>query len=267
MILDKILQQKIKEVQQLKQYFDSKDQKKIISNLKNHKNKDFYQSLKKKKPYSIIAECKKASPSKGLIRSNYNPIEIAKLYESLGASAISVLTDQYFFLGSIEDLYNVSKNVNIPVLRKDFIISKEQIIEAKLNGADAILLIIRILKEDQLKELLDFSYELNLDCLIEVHNEKEIELALKYPIKVIGINHRDLDTLEMNRELSIKYAPQIRLSHPDLIIVAESGIEEPEIIKELSNYVDAFLIGTYFMQSENIQKAWQKLFSDFYINS
>ncbi|GIX43062.1 MAG: hypothetical protein KatS3mg129_2795 [Leptospiraceae bacterium] len=116
-----------------------------------------------------------------------------------------------------------------------------------------------------MKELLEFAYSLDLDCLVETHNEKEIELSLKYPVKIIGINHRDLDTLKMNMKLSLQYAPQIRKSFPDILIVAESGIENTETIKQLSSYVDAFLIGTYFMKSKNIQDAWTSLFSEIYM--
>ena len=260
MVLEQIVQQKKKEVAFLKEKFKNLS-KGIIEDLKHHKNRTFYPVLKNKKPFSVIAECKKASPSLGVIREKYDPISIAQSYQELGADAISVLTDEKFFQGSIEDLNKIRQAVSIPVLRKDFIISKEQILEAKLNGADAILLIVRILTEQEFKELWEYANELNLECLIETHNEKEIELALKYPIKVLGINHRDLDTLKMNMNLSIQYAPMIKKSYPDVAIIAESGIEEPNKIKELSQYVDGFLIGTYFMKSNNIKEAWKHLFN------
>jgi indole-3-glycerol phosphate synthase len=260
MVLEQIIQQKKKEVEFLKEKLKNLSRD-TIDNLKNRKNRAFYRVLKNKKPFAVIAECKKASPSLGVIRENYDPLSIAQNYEQLGADAISVLTDENFFQGSIEDLDKISKAVSIPVLRKDFIISKEQILEAKLNGADAILLIVRILKEDEFVKLWEYANELNLDSLVETHNEKEIELALKYPVKVLGINHRDLDTLKINMDLSIQYAPMIKKSYPDVAIIAESGIEEPNKIKELSQYVDGFLIGTYFMKSSNIKEAWKHLFN------
>ncbi len=256
MILQKILEEKQKEIELLR--------KKIWilenQNLTNNKIK-FYDSIKKNKPFSIIAECKKQSPSLGIIREDYNPVEIAKFYESMGASAISVLTDSNFFAGSIKDLYGVSREVHIPVLRKDFIISREQILEAKLNGASAILLIARILNKKQFKELFDYSTELNLDCLVEIHNEKELNFVLDFPVKIIGINHRDLDTLTMNLNLSFELAPKIREWNKEIFIIAESGIEKKEIIQKLINYVDGFLIGTYFMKSKDIEKSWKELFN------
>lgn len=260
MILSSILEKKNKEVEYLKKYYNNQNLIEVIELLLKQKKISFYQSLKKK-PFSIIAECKKASPSMGILRKEYNPVEIAKIYEQLGASAISVLTDSDFFMGSISDLKNVKKCVSIPVLRKDFIISKEQILEAKLQGADAVLLIVRILSSSLLQELIEYCNLLDLDYLIEVHTEKEIELALKYPIKILGINHRDLDTLQMNMDLTLKLAPQIKKTHPDILLIAESGIENPDMIFQLSSIVNGFLIGTYFMKSTNIQEAWNTLLS------
>lgn len=266
MILDQILEEKFKEVEHLRYKHQHTNLIGFIEEYhKLRQPVSFYHSLKHSKK-AIIAECKKASPSMGIIKEEYNPVYIAQQYESLGASAISVLTDKKFFLGSIEDLNIVSKNVTIPVLRKDFIISKEQILEAKINGASAVLLILRILKPEKFLELLEFAELLGLDCLIEVHNEKEVEIALKYPVKIIGINHRDLDTLRINLDLSFKLAPEIKKHNKEILIIAESGIEEPDKIEELYNIVDGFLIGTYFMKSKNINEAWHKLFSKVLIN-
>ncbi len=261
MILQQILEIKKEEVLTLREIYQQKNLLQFIEELQtlNH-GKNFYHSLKKSKK-AIIAECKKASPSLGLLKENYDPVSIAKQYESLGASAISILTDKKFFMGSMEDLQKVSKNVEIPVLRKDFIISKEQILEAKLYGANAILLILRILKPEEFKELFEFAYILGLDCLVEIHNENELELALQYPVKIIGINHRDLDTLKMNLNLSFQLAPKIKQHNKNILVIAESGIEDADKIEALYNYVDGFLIGTYFMKSEEITNAWNKLFS------
>lgn len=270
MILEKIYNQKQIEVNELKNQFystlnlESKLSykelfKEIKKNLKNSKTKSFYQNLKKKSP-AIIAECKKASPSSGILKNNYNSVEIAKIYEKLGASSISVLTDTKFFLGSIEDLKQVSQNVNIPVLRKDFLISPIQIYESILNGADAVLLIVRMLTQSQLGEMIEICLEENIDYLVEIHSEEDLELALQFPLKIIGINHRNLDTLQIDLNITKKLVPKIRKLNQNILIIAESGIENSLTIKEFSKFVDGFLIGTYFMKSQNIEEAWKELF-------
>ncbi|MCS7204952.1 MAG: indole-3-glycerol phosphate synthase TrpC, partial [Leptospiraceae bacterium] len=165
MLLEKILRKKQEEIQLLKQRYNFERENPIY--VRNSPSHRFYSYLKKRKPF-VIAEVKKASPSMGVIRQDYQPAKIAKFYESLGATAISVLTDQEFFLGSIEDLQRVRSSVYLPVLRKDFLLSKEQILESKINGADAILLIVRILSKQQLQELFHYATELGLDCLVEV---------------------------------------------------------------------------------------------------
>ncbi|MFN3604038.1 MAG: indole-3-glycerol phosphate synthase TrpC [Leptonema sp. (in: bacteria)] len=267
MILKKIKKQKKIEVinflnqNQIKENFDrTKLNEKLSEKIKNYQNKGFYANLKKNLP-AVIAECKKASPSLGILREIYNPVEIAKIYENLGASAISVLTDKNFFYGSLEDLKKVSEAVKIPVLRKDFLISEAQIYESMIYGADAVLLIVRLLSKTQLKKMIETCLKENVDYIVEIHNEEELKAALQFPVRILGINHRNLDTLEMNLELTKKLAPLIRKHNKDILIIAESGIEESAKIKEFSNLVDGFLIGTYFMKSKSIEESWKVLFS------
>ena len=203
-------------------------------------------------PYRIIAEVKKASPSKGIIREDFNPIEIAKEYNEV-ADAMSVLTEPFFFQGSLDYLREISKFAKIPLLRKDFIIDIYQIAEAYNAGADFILLIAKALDKNKLKELYSFAKELGLEVLFEIHDKEDLEKALFVGAQIIGFNHRDLKTFEMNMDLSKELIPLIP---NDCIKVAESGISNFEIVKKLhSNGVDAFLVGEHFMRQNDIKKA------------
>ena len=205
---------------------------------------------------SIIAECKKASPSAGVIRQDYDAVAIARIYEANGAAAISVLTDRKYFQGSVEDLKNVVQAVNLPVIRKDFIIDPLQIQEARYYGAAAILLIARILSVSQLAELRSYAAELGMDSLVEIHNEKEAEDAIQAGARIIGINTRDLDTFAIHDELVAKIAP---LLPKNTVRVAESGIHSRDSLLQASQFADSALIGSYFMQSESVAKAFAGL--------
>ncbi len=198
----------------------------------------------------IIAEVKRASPSEGRIK-DISAMEQAELYEKAGAVAISVLTDRKFFKGSLEDLYEVRQIVNLPLLRKDFILDPVQVLEAKAYGADIVLLIVRILEDRLLKDLLDYSKELGLSPLVEVFSLEEAERALKAGAHIIGINNRDLDTLKVDISLSERLAPKIKEMGARFVI-AESGIENREQVLRLENSgVDAFLVGTSLMKSQD----------------
>ncbi len=198
----------------------------------------------------VIAEVKRASPSTGDIK-NVSSVEQAKLYQSAGAVAISVLTDKEFFKGSLEDLIQVRKAVDLPLLRKDFIIDPIQLEEAKAFGADIVLLIVRILEESLLKDLIDYAKELGLSSLVEVFDIKEAEKAIKAGANIIGINNRDLDTFQVDINKSKTLGPKIKQMGARFVI-AESGIESREQILELENSgIDAFLIGTSLMRSED----------------
>lgn len=218
-------------------------------------DKSFYDALSKP-GLSIIGEIKKASPSKGLIRENFNYLEIAAEYE-VSVDAISVLTEEDYFLGSSKYLKEVSENVEVPTLCKDFILTKNQIVEAKLLGASAVLLIVAILTDEQLKEYYQLATELGMDALIEVHTANEIKRALKVNPKIIGINNRNLDTFVTD----VKTTVELRKLIPEgIIVVSESGIFGPDEIRKLNetNY-DAVLIGESFMKSGSISDHSAKL--------
>ncbi|WP_457600198.1 indole-3-glycerol phosphate synthase TrpC [Hydrogenivirga sp.] len=243
--LERVLETKRKEIREDREYLSFLER--MIEERRAHH--DFTSALRSCRT-KIIAEVKKASPSAGHIRA-VEPARQAKLYESAGAVAISVLTDRKFFNGSLEDLREVREAVSLPVLRKDFIIHRVQVLEAKAYGADTLLLIVRILTPQQLEELISFSRELGLEPLVEVFSLEEAKLALGAGAEVIGINNRDLDTLKVDVNLTRELAPRIKELGARFVI-AESGIETRDQIEDLTNYqVDAFLIGTSLMKSEN----------------
>ncbi len=251
--LEKVLDAKKKELKEDRDYLSFLER--LIEN--RDKYYSFTDALKSCRT-KIIAEVKKASPSMGKIKE-VSPAEQAKLYESAGAVAVSVLTDREFFGGSLEDLAKVREAVNIPLLRKDFIIDEVQVLEAKAYGADTLLLIVRMLTPERLRSLIEFSEELGLVPLVEVFSLEEAKLALDSGARVVGINNRDLDTLEMNLGLSKELAPKIKDLGAEFVI-AESGIESREQIEELLNLqVDAFLVGTALMKSDDPYKKLKEL--------
>ena len=198
----------------------------------------------------IIAEVKKASPSKGVIREDFDPLMIATEYSQNGANAISVLTEPHFFQGNLEYLTQIRRYVPTPLLRKDFIIDKYQIVEALVYGADFILLIAKALSKNELKELYEYALHLQLDVLVEIHDTDDLKKAMWAGAHIIGINHRNLETFEMDMKLCDKIIPMIPNGK---IIVAESGVDNPEIIAHLSDIgADAFLIGEHFMRQNDI---------------
>ncbi|PJZ57778.1 indole-3-glycerol-phosphate synthase [Leptospira barantonii] len=207
--------------------------------------------------FSIIAECKRKSPSAGEIRTDYDPVQIAKTYETSGASAVSVLTDRDYFGGSLEDLKNVSSELKIPVLRKDFILDEIQIREARAYGASAILLIVRILTPEQIKTFLKTASSFGMDSLVEVHTADEAKLALDCGAEIIGINTRDLDTFQIHKNLVEEVSAFLP---PNIVKVGESGVKNRSDLDTFRKLVDAALIGTYFMEKPDIRKAWLDLF-------
>ncbi len=213
--------------------------------------KEFLTSTKEE-PIRIIAEVKKASPSKGIIKEDFNPLLIAQSYSNSGANAISVLTEPHYFKGNLEYLTQIRRYVPTPLLRKDFIIDKYQIIEALVYGADFILLIAKALSTKELKELYDYSLHLGLEVLVEIHDKEDLTKAMKCGANIIGINHRNLDTFEMNMKLCDYLIPMIPNGK---IIVAESGVSNTETIKRLNSLgADAFLIGEHFMKVPSIEE-------------
>lgn len=208
-------------------------------------------------PCRVIAEVKKASPSKGVIREDFDPLFIAQEYEKAGANAISVLTEPFFFQGDLEYLTGIRRYVATPLLRKDFIIDKYQLVEALVYGADFVLLIAKALSKKELKELLEYTRHLGMEALVEIHDKEDLKKAIHAGADIIGINHRNLETFDMDMQLCDKLIP---LMPNGKIIVAESGINEKETIKRLNSIgVDAFLIGEHFMRQENISKSLQEI--------
>ncbi len=208
-------------------------------------------------PYKIIAEIKKASPSKGVIRQDFDPIAIAKAYQEGGTNALSVLTEPHFFQGDREYLTQIRRYVPMPLLRKDFIIDKYQLVEALVYGADFVLLIAKALSRKDLKELLEYTWHLGMEALVEIHDKKDLVKAIFAGANIIGINHRNLETFKVDINLSHKLVPLIPKGK---IIVAESGINSHEQVKELHNIgVDAFLIGEHFMRQKDIPLAVKKI--------
>lgn len=220
---------------------------------------DFASTLRGK-DIRLIAEVKKASPSKGVIRQDFNPAEIAQIYANHGASAISVLTEARYFHGSLEhlkDIRNELKNKSLPLLRKDFLCDPYQIYESRAYGADSLLLIVAILEPEKLQELLGISHELNMSCLVEVHNEAEVEIALKSGARIIGINNRDLSTLSMDLATTERLRPLIP---PDRIVVSESGIKERNDIEKLRQLgIDAVLVGESLISAPDIAAKMKEL--------
>jgi len=216
-----------------------------------------YLKSTEEEPYRIIAEVKKASPSKGVIREDFDPLAIAQAYERGGANAISVLTEPHFFQGSLDYLAGIRRYVGVPLLRKDFIVSKYQILEALVYGADFILLIAKALSRADLKELLNYSRHLGMEPLVEIHDKADLTKAIFAGADIIGINHRNLETFEMDMELCHKLIPLIPNGK---IIVAESGIYEHGQLEDMHKVgVDAFLVGESFMRQDDVEGAIRKL--------
>lgn len=256
MILDKIIVSTKKRVEKAKQEKSFENMKKEALSL--GKNSDFvFEKALKKEKMSFICEIKKASPSKGIICEDFNYIKIAKEYESAGADAISVLTEPEFFMGSNKYLTEVKKEVNIPVLRKDFIVDLYQIYESKTLGADAILLICSALNFKELKDYMETAWRLGMSALIETHDEKEVEMALKAGANIIGVNNRDLKDFKVDLNNSIKLR---KLIPEDKIFVSESGIKTKEDIELLhNNKTDAVLIGEGLIKSADIKQKLAEL--------
>lgn len=208
-----------------------------------------FEKALKKSGISFICEAKKASPSKGIIAENFPYVEIAREYEMAGADAMSVLTEPYYFLGQDRFLEEIRKAVKLPLLRKDFTIDTYMIYQAKLMGADAVLLICSILSPMQLSEYLGLADELGLSALVEAHEEKEIEMALHAGARIIGVNNRNLKDFTVDIHNSVRLR---ELVPKEVLFVSESGMKTREDIRRLEeNGTDAVLIGETFMRSRN----------------
>ena len=255
MILDKIVQEKKKEVQEAKENISLEELKEKASSVSGLRS--FKEAISKSDRINLIAEIKKASPSKGVLRKNFNPVEIAKAYEASGAAALSILTDKKFFQGDIAYLQSVRDAVSLPILRKDFIIDQYQIYQSLCAGADSILLIAQILSDAQLREFSDICAGLKLDALCEVHNKEDLDKVLKANCAVIGINNRNLQTFEENLEVTAQLIEKIP---KDKIVVSESAIKTAKDVKYLQGLgMHAVLIGEAFMCSSDIASKVKEL--------
>ncbi|MDI6758400.1 MAG: indole-3-glycerol phosphate synthase TrpC [Candidatus Omnitrophota bacterium] len=250
-ILKEIIEKKRERVLLAKQQLVEADLKARIQDLLPAR--PFIEAINKPKTISLIAEIKKQSPSSGVIRENFNLQEIAKIYQDIGVQAISVLTEEGYFKGSLSYINEVKNLTNTPVLRKDFIIEPYQIYESRFYGADAVLLIASCLTQNQISEFIGIAQELGLDCLVEVHAEKELKKVLKLKeVLLIGINNRSLDTLEVDFKITEKLFPLIP---KDRVVVIESGIKSHQDVLFLKILgVSAVLIGQAFMEAQDIKK-------------
>ncbi len=214
-------------------------------------------SIKNSQGFGIIGEIKKASPSKGILRNNFNPIEIAEQYYSAGVNGLSILTDKNFFKGDIEFLEAVAKTKQVPILRKDFIIDEIQVYQAKAAGADAILLICEILSEDKIVELASIAKKLGMEILLELHNPKELEKIDFKTVDLIGINNRNLETFEVDLNTSLNIIDTLP---KETIKISESGISSLESLNIIKNAgFDGALIGEFFMRSKNISSSLNEI--------
>ncbi|PLC49337.1 indole-3-glycerol-phosphate synthase [Pollutimonas subterranea] len=258
-ILEKILETKRIEVATARQMRSEAD---MLREAKSRKDlRGFTRAIEEKiaqgKP-GVIAEVKKASPSKGVIRENFNPVDIATSYAAHGAACLSVLTDVQFFQGSYDYLRQARAACTLPVLRKDFMIDPYQIVHARAIGADCILLIVAALSPQQLREFENVATELGMDVLVEVHDRAELDIALELNTSLIGINNRNLRTFQTSLQTTLDLLPAV----PDgKRVITESGILTDVDVKLMrDNNVDAFLVGEAFMRAPEPGQALQELF-------
>ncbi|QEG00051.1 Indole-3-glycerol phosphate synthase [Stieleria maiorica] len=219
--------------------------------------RDFHAALAAGERVNLIAEVKRASPSAGLIRADFDPVNIAKCYVDGGAACISVLTDQPFFQGSLDYLRDIRAAVDIPILRKDFIVDRYQLLQARHAGADCVLLIAECLPPDELKQLHDFAVELGMQTLIELFDPENLEAVLATGTKLVGVNNRDLRTFKTTLQHTLNLCPSIP---PDRLIVGESGIREhADLVRLAGGGVKAVLVGESLMRKDDITAAVREL--------
>ncbi|MGI9572951.1 indole-3-glycerol phosphate synthase TrpC [Alloalcanivorax xenomutans] len=258
-ILDRIIERKEQEIADGKRRYSMGDLRALAENQRRARgfHRKLYDRVAEGKP-AVIAEIKKASPSKGVIREDFDPVDIARRYEENGAACLSVLTDQEFFQGH-EDYLRAARNaVSLPVLRKDFIVDPWQVFETRAMGADAILLIVAALSDAQMDELYRAAQQAGCDVLVEVHSGEELERAMKLNVEVVGINNRDLRTFETRLDTTLELAPQVPADH---LVVTESGIHTRADVRLMrDNGIHGFLVGEAFMREEDPGAALKKLF-------
>ncbi|MBM7570616.1 indole-3-glycerol phosphate synthase TrpC [Aquibacillus albus] len=251
-ILDEILQEKEKEVSQLKTTYKPGQYQ------ASYEKRSMYDTFMTSETMNIIAEIKRASPSKGIINEGVNPAEQAKQYESYGAGVISVLTDTPFFKGTMEDLQAVREVVKLPILNKDFVIDEIQIDRAKDYGASVILLIAAALPKARLAELYAYAQENDLEVLFEVHNEEELAVAKEIGANIIGINNRNLKTFEVDLAVTERLATQIDTN--EILLISESGFRTADDVERIKQSgVKGILVGETMMRSGDLQQTFSEL--------
>jgi indole-3-glycerol phosphate synthase len=261
-ILKKIIDRKFEEIQERSQSVSLEDIKQqAAAAIQKAPCRGFVASMENKLQQgqsAVIAEIKKASPSKGVMRDPFHPVEIAKSYEKAGAACLSILTDVDFFQGADQYLMDARAAVSLPVIRKDFIVDEYQVYEARAMGADCILLIVAALSKEKLHELNTLATELGMDVLVEVHDAEELTLALELPNRLIGINNRNLHTFETTLNTTYQLLESI---DDGRIVVTESGIHTvDDVIAMREKNVNSFLVGEAFMRADEPGEELQKLF-------
>ena len=233
------------------------DRKNFVKSSKNKQR--FEDSLKNSgnRRYTLITEIKKASPSKGIIREDFNPCELARSYEKGGASCLSVLTDTTYFKGSNDYIAQIKKIVSLPILRKDFIIDPLQVIESKNLGADCILIIVGMNSIEDNKKIEYMALDIGLECILEVHSLEELEATKHFSSNIIGINNRDLNTFVTDIETTIKLLPRVPKNKT---IISESGLSKKSDLVRLANLgVSSFLVGESLMKQQDVEKATRSI--------
>ena len=256
-ILDQIKLTKMREVSKLNKNQLEYDRKNFVKSSKNKQR--FEDSLKNSgnRRYTLITEIKKASPSKGIIREDFNPCELARSYEKGGASCLSVLTDTTYFKGSNDYIAQIKKIVSLPILRKDFIIDPLQVIESKNLGADCILIIVGMNSIEDNKKIEYMALDIGLECILEVHSLEELEATKHFSSNIIGINNRDLNTFVTDIETTIKLLPRVPKNKT---IISESGLSKKSDLVRLANLgVSSFLVGESLMKQQDVEKATRSL--------
>ena len=256
-ILDQIKLTKMREVSKLNKNQLDYDRKNFVKSSENKQR--FEDSLKNSgnRRYTLITEIKKASPSKGIIREDFNPCELARSYEKGGASCLSVLTDTTYFNGSNDYIAQIKKIVSLPILRKDFIIDPLQVIESKNLGADCILIIVGMNSIEDNKKIEYMALDIGLECILEVHSLEELEATKHFSSNIIGINNRDLNTFVTDIENTIKLLPRVPKNKT---IISESGLSKKSDLVRLANLgVSSFLVGESLMKQQDVEKATRSI--------
>lgn len=254
-ILQTILQRTAETVKELKRSHNTKALEERIAG--QDAPRSLSAALRSASPLGVIAEIKKASPSAGVIRPDFQPVSIARSYRNNGANALSVITDGPFFQGDIQFIADIRPSVDLPILRKDFIIDPIQILEARAYGADAILLIVAALAPAKLGELLRFTRSLGMEALIETHHEGEVAIALEQGAEIVGVNNRNLDNFVVDLAMTERLSREIPT---EKVLVAESGIATPRDVQRMqATGAKGILVGTHFMRQPDPGKALQTL--------